>query len=142
MLDQELLSLKDYFFRQNFELPEQAILLKLGFKPFRNGLFQRKSKQWVEGGTNHPAPSRPRFFFFFFHSQTLHKILLSHPLKILRPKTKTPRNSTFLITSGTSTLFLINPWKFLLQFLQYPWEFHILNSPIYFFLEQPNEGMP
>ena len=68
-------------------------------------------------------------------------ILLSHPLEILGPKTKTPGNSTFLITSGNSTLSLINVKKFLLQFLQYPLEFHILNPPVCFFLEYPNEGM-
>ena len=137
MLDQELLSLKEFFFfRQSFELPEQAKLSKLGFKPFSNGLFQRKRKQGVDGGLNHPTPPRPGFFFFF-HSQTLHKTLLSHPLKILRPKSKTPGNSTFLITSGNSTLFLIKPRKFLLQFLQYPWEFHMFNLLFVFFWNSP-----
>ena len=45
---------------------------------------------------------------------------------MLRPKTKTTGNSSFLITSENSTLFLINPWTFLLLFLQYPREFTIL----------------
>ena len=144
MLERELLYFKEFFFclirhffSPNFEnFPEQTILPKLGFKPFNNGLFQKKNKQGVKRSLNHPTPSA------IFHSQKLHKVLLSHPLEILRPKTKTPGNSTFLITSGNSTLFLINPWKFLLQFLQYPWEFHILNPRFVFFLEQPNEGMP
>ena len=124
MLDQELLSLKEFFFffrlirhffSPNFEnLPEQAILPKLGFKPFNNGLFQKTNKQGVKGDLNHPTPS------VIFHSQKLQKILLSHPLEILSPKTKTPGNSTFFITSGNSTLFLINPWKFLCNFFNIP----------------------
>ena len=59
------------------------------------------------------------------HSQKLHKIML-HPSEILRPKTKTP---------GNSTLFLISPRKIHFLFLQYPWKFHILNPPLCFFLE-------
>ena len=60
-------------------------------------------------------------FLSFFHTYKLHKILLSHPLEILRPKTKAPENSTFLITSENSVLFSINFWKFILLFLQHSW---------------------
>ena len=60
------------------------------------------------------------------HPEKLHKQFF-HPLEILRPKTKTP---------GNSTLFLINPWKIHLPFLQYPWKFHILN-PRFFFCNSP-----
>ena len=115
MLGQELLSLKEYFFfcpirvfflTSFWEFARIAILPKVGFKPFNNGLFHKKNQK--TGG------------------------LLSHPLESLRPKTKTPEYSTFLTTSGSSTLFLINPWKFLLEFRQYPWQFHILNPPVSF----------
>ena len=53
----------------------------------------------------HPLP--PARIVCFFSLLELQKTLLSHPLKILRPKTKTPGNSSFLTTSGNSTLFLI-----------------------------------
>ena len=59
--------------------------------------------------------------------------LPSDVLGVLGPKTKTPGDYTFLITSENSTFFLINPRKFLLLFLQYPWEFHILYPPFCFF---------
>ena len=37
-----------HFFSPNFKnLPEEAILPKLGFKPFKDGLFQKKNKQVV-----------------------------------------------------------------------------------------------
>ena len=142
MLDQELLSLKEYFFRlirhffsPNFQnLSAQSILPKLGFKPFNNGLFQKENKQ--EGVEFEPSnnPSSPEFLVFLSLLET------PHPLETLRPKTKTPGNYTFLITSRNSTLSLINPRKFLFQFLQYPLEFHILNPPpppVCFFWNSP-----
>ena len=51
------------------------------------------------------------------------------PSEILQPKTRALEipQDFFLITTGNSTLFLINLWKFHLLFLQYPWKFHILN---------------
>ena len=58
------------------------------------------------------------------HFHKLHKIML-HPSEILRPKTKTP---------GNSTLFLMSPHKIYLLFLQYPWKIHILNpTPLFGF---------
>ena len=84
-------------------------------------------------------------FWHFWHRQFF--LLLETPQNFvitplgLRPKTMTTGNSTFFITSGNSNLFLFNPWKFLLHFFQYPWEFHILNLLFVLFLEQPNEGM-
>ena len=59
--------------------------------------------------------------------EKLHKQFF-HSLEILRRKTKTP---------GNSTLFLTNPWKIHLSFLQYPWKFHILNAPVFFFWNSP-----
>ena len=151
MLEQGLLSQKEYFFRlirhffsPNFEnMPEQAILPKFGFKLFSNGLFLKK-KHGTFGRFEPSNIPTPKNFQIFFNSKKLHKILLSHPLEILRPKIKIPGNSPVLITSGNSTLPLSNAWKFLLQFFHYSWGFHILNPPppCLFFLEQPNEGMP
>ena len=55
-------------------------------------------------------------------------------LGIPRPKTKIHGNSTFfLVTLGNSTLFLINPLKFHMLFLWYPWKLHILNPPVWIF---------
>ena len=61
-----------------------------------------------------------------------------HPSEILRPKTKTPGNSTwfFLDHPWNSTLFLINPWKFDLLFLQYPWKFYLQLSNLVFLIAQ------
>ena len=47
------------------------------------------------------------------------------PLENLRPKTKTPVETShhfFLIIPEKFTSFLINPWKFHGLFLQYPWK--------------------
>ena len=61
-----------------------------------------------------------------------------HPSENLRPKTKTPGNSTWLFLDHpwNSTLFLINPWKFDLLFLQYPWKFHLQLSNLVFLIAQ------
>ena len=37
----------------------------------------------------------------------------------------------FLVTLGNSTSFLINPQKFHVVFLCYPWKFHILSPPVW-----------
>ena len=43
----------------------------------------------------------------------------------------------FLNTPGNSTSFLLDPWNFLMLFLQYPWKFRVFNPPplFGFFLE-------
>ena len=78
---------------------------------------------------------KPLEFFIFFtlpleipdktklNPRIFHKIVLD-PLEILRPKTK---------TSGNSTSFLINPWKFYMLFFDTPWKFQILNPPAWIF---------
>ena len=53
-------------------------------------------------------------------------------LKISRPKAKTHGNSTWffldqLITPRNSTSFLIDPWNFLMLFLKYPCNLHVLD---------------
>ena len=122
------------------------MLLLLNVFPFfpNIALFQKKTKQ--EGGVEtFFFETLSRIFMFFtlplenpeitkLHPQKLHKIVL-HPSDILRPKTKTPENSTcfFLIAPRNSALFLINPWKFHLLFLQYPWTLHILDRPSFLF---------
>ena len=44
-----------------------------------------------------------------------------HPLEI--------SHEFFLVSLGNSTLFLINPWKFCMLFLEYSWKFYFLTLP-------------
>ena len=95
------------------------------------GLFQKKNRQ----RRLKTFFLKPLVIFQFFilplaiphktrlHSKKLGKILL-HPSEIFNPNIKTP---------GNSTLSLINPWKIHLLFFQYPWKFHILPPPVWFF---------
>ena len=66
------------------------------------GYSGKKNKQrggggWmmgVEWGLTHPTSLPFPRIFSFFDSKKLHKISLSQPLEILRPKTKTRGNYT------------------------------------------------
>ena len=108
-----------------------------------NGLFQKKQTGGVEDAFFEKSPEFLGFLLYPWKFQTkastleILEIRTFIILEILRPKTKNPGNSTlfFLITLGNSILFLINYWKFHLQFLQYPWKVHILNKPppVWFF---------
>ena len=61
-----------------------------------------------------------------------HKIVFDH-LELPRPKTKTSRNSTLFFLGHPSkfSFALINPLKFHILFLWYPWKLHILNPPVW-----------
>ena len=95
----------------------------------------RKKPNWVSLAS--PGNSRQNKA----SSQKVHKIVLHLP-EILRPKPiprplEIPR---FFLghRAGNSTLFLLNLWKFHLQFLQYPQKFHILDCPcLVFFWDSP-----
>ena len=115
----------------NCQFPWLALPSLLKCKPFKNELYQKK-KTW---GWVHTFLKPLPFGIFrsFFHTKKLPQNFVITPLGSLWPETKTPGNSTFLVTSENSTLFLTNPWNFFLLFLQYPWEFHILYPPFCFF---------
>ena len=85
--------MKEHFSSPNFEnLPEYAILRKLGFKPFNNGLLQKeKNKLGTLGGfepSNTPFPEFLVFFTprnstnFFYHSPCRFQGLKPRPLEI------------------------------------------------------------
>ena len=105
------------------------------------GYFRKRNKRetgamgWRGGSWGHTFLKSlfPGIFRSFYHPKKHHKLFLSRPLEILRPKTKTLGNSISLITSENFTLFLGNPWKFLLLFPECPGEFHILYPPIFIF---------
>ena len=135
----------------------------------QHGLFQKKEKK--QGGlrTYFFENTPPRISNVFtlplvipdktkLRPWKLHKVMLDQS-EIPRPKPKTSRNYYFFyfcyycllfphyffsITLGNSSSFLINPWKFHLQFLWYPWKIHILNpTPIFdgffcFFWKEPH----
>ena len=56
----------------------------------------------------------------------IHKTKPGNPQNCVKPYSEIP-DDIFLIIPRDSTTFLINPWKFCLLFLQYPWKFHIFN---------------
>ena len=103
--------------------------------------YSRKKSRVVEGHTFLKTPLE--FLGFLLlpmeipdkarpHLQKLHKIVL-HPLKILRPKTKTlgeVPHDFFLITPGNSPLFLINPGKYMCYFFNTNGLSFLLNSPL------------
>ena len=67
--------------------------------------YSRK-KTW--GLSTYIFETSPQEFLGVFHTKKLHRILLSHPFEVLGPKTKTPGNSTFLITSIWKLHFVFN----------------------------------
>ena len=75
------------------------------------------------------TPDKTKLNLWIFHK------LVSDPLEIPRPKTKTHGNSTlfFLGYPWNFTSFLINLWNFHMLFLWYPWKFHILDPPVWIF---------
>ena len=94
---------------------------------YHNGLFQKKPNR---GGLRTYLFETPPGFFRIF---TL-------PLEI---PDKTRLHSKKLHKTGNSTLFLISSRKIHLLFLQYPWKFHILNSPpspVFFFWNSLTEN--
>ena len=107
-----------------------------------NRLFQKKRNRGLRTYFFEPPP--PWIFLFLFF--TLHLKIPDktkpHPWKFqtflldpLKFQVQKPRNSTlfFLVTPSKSTSFLINPWKFYMLFLWYPWKICILNPPVLFF---------
>ena len=73
--------------------------------------YSRKKNRGVEGGFElSNTPTLPGMFFSLL--ETPQGFVIT-PLGDLRSKTKSPGNSTFFITFGNSTLFLINLFVFL-----------------------------
>ena len=79
------------------------------------GLFQKKSKQGFQTKQSSTLG----------YSTKLCKI----PWKFQGQKQRLPEipHYSFLVTLGNSPLFIINPRKFHMLFLWYPWKLHILN---------------
>ena len=105
-----------------------------------NRLFQKK-QNGVEDILFWTPPWIFLFLFFTLHLKIPDKTK-PHPWKFqtflldpLKFQVQKPRNSTlfFLVTPSKSTSFLINPWKFYMLFLWYPWKICILNPPVLFF---------